>query len=375
MATLNTQTLTTVVQNMVAAIQGQSKALINFTIGSVLRSILEAIASVVMWLQGLILVLLATTRAATSQGADLDSYVNDYGVTRLAAVAASGLVTFARFTNTQAALIPFGTQVQTADGTESFTVIVDATNPAYMPSLGGYQINAGVSSINLTVQANIAGSAGNVAAAGISVLTQAISGVDTVANASQFVNGLDAETDAALRVRFVAFIASLSKATKSAIGNAILSLQQGLSYTLLENQQYNGTVQMGYFFVVVDDGTGAPPGSLLSTVANAVDAVRPVTSTFGVFAPIVVTANVLMSLTTAPGYVHGTVVAQVVAALQKAINTLSLGVAFPFTRLAQIAYDASPGVTNVTGVQLNGTTADITPTSLQVIKAGTLNVS
>ena len=110
-------------------------------------------------------------------------------------------------------------------------------------------------------------------------------------------------------------------------------------------------------------------------MANAVDAVRPVTSTFGVFAPIVVTANVLMSLTTAPGYVHATVVAAVVAALQKAINTLSLGVPFPFTRLAQIAYDASPGVTNVTGVQLNGTTADITPTSLQVIKAGTLNVS
>ncbi|MFX7996843.1 baseplate J/gp47 family protein, partial [Acinetobacter baumannii] len=91
-------------------------------------------------------------------------------------------------------------------------------------------------------------------------------------------------SDTALRTRFIAYVASLSKATKNAVGYAITSLKQGLVYSLVENQTYAGATQYGYFYVVVDDGTGSPSSTLLATVANAIDAVRPLTSTFGVFA-------------------------------------------------------------------------------------------
>ena len=48
-----------------------------------------------------------------------------------------------------------------------------------------------------------------------------------------------------------------------------------MTYTLVENQTYAGATQYGYFYVVVDDGTGSPSSTLLSSVANAIDAVRP----------------------------------------------------------------------------------------------------
>ena len=152
------------------------------------------------------------------------------------------------------------------------------------------------------------------------------------------------------------------------------SLSAAAQYTLIENYQYNGTYDPGYFCIIVDDGTGSPGSTFLSNVASAVEAVRGFTIRYGVFAPTVVTASAGMTITTADGYDHSSLVALVSTALSIYINSLGLGQSLPYSRLAQIAYDASPGVTNVTGVTLNGGTADLAATSKQVIKSGALTV-
>lgn len=372
---ITTQDFTTLVKNQVAAIQGAARTLVDLTVGSILRSVVEANAAMVLWLQGLILQLLAATRASTSNGTDLDSWMADYGVIRLAAVAASGQVSFARFTSTLQAVVPVGAGVQTGDGSQKYTVTLDTTNPAYSAALGGYVLTAGVGSINVTVVASTAGAGANALAGQINTLTTSIPGVDTVTNASAFTNGADAETDAALRTRFVAYLNSLSKATKAAIGNAISGVQQGLSYSFVENLNYAGASQPGYFYVVVDDGTGAPGSPLLTSVANAIDAVRPVTSTFGVFAPVLQNAAVAMTATIAAGYDAVATKALIVTALKTYINSLAIGQTLRFTRLAQVAYDASPGVTNITGVTLNAGTSDLTATAQQIVKWSSVVVS
>lgn len=373
--TITTQDFTTLVRNSVTAIQGAAVGLVDLTIGSILRSVVEANATVVLWLQGLILQLLATTRAATSSGADLDSFMLDFGVIRQAAVAASGLVTFSRFTATTQAVVPVGATVLTADGTQSYTVNLDITNAAYSAALGGYVLAAGVSSIQVSVTAVTLGIIANAVAGQISLITQAIPGVDTVSNAAPFTNGVDPESDAALRARFISYISSLSKATKTSIGYVISALKQGTTYSLTENVNYAGIAQLGYFYAVINDGTGTPPSTLLNSAANAIDAVRPFTSTFGVFAPVLVTANVGMTITTATGYSHSTTVALVVAALQVYINSLTIGQTLTYSKLTQIAYEASAGVVNVTGVTLNGGTADLAATTQQTILAGTVSVA
>ena len=375
MANLPAKNFTTLVRDQVTAIQGASKVLVDLSVGSILRSAVEAYSAVAMWLQGLILQMLAVTRAATSAGSDLDSWMADFGLTRLAATYATGQVTFSRFTPTNQAVVPIGAAVQTSDGTETYSVTVDATNATYSATLNGYVLAPGAASVTVPVLANTAGAAGNAAVSGVNTMGQAIPGVDTVTNAAAFSNGADAESDTALRTRFVAYIASLSKATKSAIGYAITSLKQGITYTLVENYQYNGSPQVGFFYVVVDDGTGYPSSTLISTVYNAVDAVRPFTVTFAVFAPVVVIANVTITVTTSAGAAHPTIVAIVQTAITGAINALGLGNSLPFTKIAQLAYEASTYVTNVSGVTLNGATLDLIATNQQTIKAGTVTVS
>ena len=267
---LQFQNFLVLVEGMSASVQGACTQLVDFSVGSVLRAIMEANASVALWLQWLIAQVLSMTRAATSVGPDLDSFMADYGVSRLPAVAATGYVQFYRMFSGYAALIQVGTVVRTGDGLSLFVVTADPTNPAYVALASAYSLPASSLSVNLPVQAQTPGFAGNVLAGAIQLLSSAIGGIDGVTNALPTAGGFDAETDAALRVRFQAFLDSRSCATPVAVGYAVASVQQGLRWNLQENFSAAGVAAPGNFVLTVDDGSGAPPASLLSSVASAV---------------------------------------------------------------------------------------------------------
>jgi uncharacterized phage protein gp47/JayE len=126
MADLETQTFDQLVEVQANAVQGaSSSALIDFSTGSILRALAQAFAAVVLWLQAIILQLLTTTRAATAQGDRPGQLDGGFCVTRLAAVESSGQATFARFTPTNAATIPVGALMQTADGAVQYAVVAD----------------------------------------------------------------------------------------------------------------------------------------------------------------------------------------------------------------------------------------------------------
>lgn len=374
MTTLQTKTFDAAVEEQAVAVQSSaSGVLADYSVGSILRAIAEAVAAVVMWLQGLILQLLATTRAATSSGADLDTWMADYGLTRLAATAATGDVTFARFTPTLQATVPVGALVQTADGVQ-YAVIADTTKAAWSATLGAYVLPAATASIAVKVQALAAGVTGNALAGTITTLGQALAGIDTVTNALALVSGADAETDAAFRARFAVYIGSLAKATKTAIKYALTNTGLGLTDVIVEAQDYSGAYKPGYFYTVVDDGSGAPSSGTLAAATGAIDGVRACGIQFAVFAPTSVTATIALAVTIATGYDAATVRAAVSSAITAYIASLTMGDSLTWSRLYQVAYDATPGVASVTGLTINGGTTDLTATAKQVIVAGSVTV-
>jgi hypothetical protein len=383
---LSLQTFTNLVENSAAAVQGACSQLLDLTVGSVLRAILEANASVALWIQWLMVQVLALTRAATSTGSDLDSWMADYSSTRLPAVASTGPVTFSRYSpNTTALIVPYfnadgstntaGVQVKTLDGTQIFGVTIDTTNSLWNASQNGYLVPINTFSATVPVEDLTGGSAGNVQSGTISLIASAIPGIDTVTNASAFTNGEDAESDSAFRARFVLYIAGLSKATPLAVDSAIADVQQGLTYNILENQDPQGDYRPGNFVVVVNDGTGNPSASLLNSVANAVNLVRPLGSTFSVQGPTLTTVNVSLTLTVASGYVKNNLIGPVKTAIQDYIAALGIGDPLPYGKVFQLAFDTSPGITNVTALTLNGGTSDITVTGSGAIVAGTIAVN
>ena len=372
---VNTRTFSALVQTQAAAIQGRARSLIDFSVGSVLRANVESNSGVALWLQAWALRVLATTRAATSVGLDLDSWVNDFGVYRLGAQSSIGSVTYSRFSSSAQAIIPLGATVQTADGTQSFFVVLDPLNTSYNAGLGGYVIPAGVASLSVPVNAVTPGSAANAVAAFVNVITSTVLYVDTVTNAGAMAGGGDAESDLALRARFLQFIQSLRSATALAIGYAITSNRLGVTYTLTESLNVDGSAHLGYFYVVVDDGTGSPAATLVSSTFTAVNAVRAAGILFAVLAPTPVTVAVSMTLTMAAGYDPVSTRARVGTAVSAFLQAIPLGQGVPYTKLAQLAYEASPGVTNVASLLLNSAVLDIAGLPTVKLLPGTVVIS
>jgi len=382
-ADLTTKTFAQLVQGQAAAVQARASGLVDVSVGAIVRAVIEAVAGVGLWLQGLILRVAALTRLATSPtDADADSFVADFGAAyspdlpaafaRQGATFGKGALTFTRFTATGDALVPFGSTVSTADGTQKVVVTIDPTNPAYNSVLGGYVMANTVASVSVPAMALSAGRTGNLVAGTANTITGALPGIDTVTNPLAFGGGLDAETTAAMTVRFRAWIKSLREGTPDACKYAVTALQLGVTCTLVENLNHDGTSNPGFFYVVVDDGSGSPPSSLLTAAALAIDPVRAITSGFGVFAPSIVTVAVAGSVTTAAGADHTAAVTAANAAVSAYINLRAVGEGLSWSRLYQVAYDASPDITDIVGLTLNSGTTDLAITVNQVAKAGTM---
>ena len=372
---LNLKGFSQLVEDMGAALQSSASSLIDVSVGSIVRAIFEANASVVLWLQWLILQVLSCTRASTSNGPDLDSWMADFGLVRLPAVPSTGIVTFSRFVATLSATIPTGTLIKTTDGSLSFSVTQDRTLSIWQPSASAYVLPSGVVSADLPVVCKTSGSLGNVLAGTITVIAASLPGVDQVNNANPLSNGADAESDQAFRNRFQSYLASRSRATLTAVQNAIANVQQGLDVAIEENTAPAGTALVGAFLVIVDDGTGYPSSELLSTVATAVDSVRPIGTTFAVIPPQVLTVNVSLTAALTSAAAASLVIPSIQNYVALYLNSLPIGKGASVTRVAQNAYLAGSGIDNITGIELNGSSADIAVPSGTVIKAGQVVVT
>lgn len=371
---LSIRNFSQLMQDMSAALQNSAAKLLDLSPGSVLRAILEANASVALWVQFLITQMLQTTRAATCSGIDLDSWVRDFGLSRLPASHSVGKVVFSRFVSTSRASVPSGTRVKSSDGSLMFAVVADAEHANWSHEHNAYILLIGMDKITVPVSATEPGPSGNVQSGMITLLASSIAGVDEVSNPDPLVGGAEAETDEVFRARFVGYINSRSRGTVDAIGFAVSSVRQGLSFVVHENVDVIGHTQLGNFVVIVDDGTGVPPSSLLELVATAVDAVRPIGSRFAVRAPSVQMADVVIHVDPVPGVPLSEIRVELTRAVESFVNTLAVGAGLSVTRIAQAIYQASTKVNNVSNITINGLSSDLAGSNRGVVKAGLIAI-
>ena len=153
-------------------------------------------------------------------------------------------------------------------------------------------------------------------------------------------NGVNAESDVALRARIPGYFASLRSATPAAIEYAATSVQQGVKLQLANNYP-----QAGFYTLYVDDGTGAAPSSFRSATFAAVAAVTGEGVQPTVLAPTIVSVAIIASLQIATGAIRPNVVANVNAALAAFVAALPIGGTLPYLQLPVIIYAADSNVT------------------------------
>lgn len=386
MATISTKSFKTLVNMVATATQGTAAGLVDFTTGSILRASGEAFAHVVLWLQGQILKIVAMTRASTcSTDADLDSWMADFDQERLAAVAASGTITLTRYTSTSQGVAPVGALVSKADGSAQYAITADSTNGHYSASYdttnypdGVYLAPAGITSILIPAEASTGGTDGNADAATITlIVSDTITGFDTVTNASAFTGGRAKETNAEFRARFIEYMGSLRTSNAASIKYAISSVQAGIRYKIVNGKAYSSLASKpGYFFVLVCNAAGLTPTSLISAVQTAIDAVVAEGVQYDVKAPNQVTVAYAMTLSVYPSTQASAAATAAKTAIANYINTLDLGAqTISRSRLAKIAYSASDYIEDVLDVTINGTAEDLVLTDLQMPVSGMGSIS
>lgn len=359
MASLPTRSFATIVTNIASGIQGRANQLIDFSIGSPLRAIAEGFAGLFLWFQALVLQLLQSMRLSTAVGTDVDTFVGDFQVSRLLAQPASGTVLVSRLTiGNTSAFIPVGSQFQSSDGTQKYTVTANPTFIGYSSALAGYTLAPNTGAISVPVISVKPGAQGNVVAGSITQFASALTGLDRVTNPADLRNGFDSELDLSLKARFAAFILGLSRGDFYGTQYAVLSASITVQWTLTEDFDYAGNWRVGYYYVVADDGSGAPSQDFIIAITNAVNSVRPLGVQAGTFPPVIFNAIVSMSVQTMIGFDHNTVVGLVAQTLENNINQQGLGQGLDFNILSSWAYTVS-GVSKVTSVLLNGLNGDV----------------
>jgi uncharacterized phage protein gp47/JayE len=283
----------------------------------------------------------------------------DYGFFRLPASAATGALTFSRYTSGAQVLIPAGTQAKTSDGSLSFAVAADPANPAW-DGINNYVLGAGVAQVTVAAEAIAAGAASNVAAGSITLIAAQLPGIDYVFNALAFGGGVDAESDIAFRARFQLYINSRSAATYTAISAAIYGVQQGIRLSIVENANSMGLFSPGNFCIIADNGSGTLGGPLATAISSAIEAVRPVGSTYSIQAPAQLPVTVSFSIL-APGENDIPAIVQAaVGAISKWVSGLPIGGTLAISRLESLVHGTSSSIVSVVNMTLNSGNSDIT---------------
>lgn len=375
--TMPTRTFEQFVDTMVAAWAAQLGFSPTLSDGSAILALMRSVSSQALFLQAQAQVVNAVARAQTSKGADLDSFMAQFAFPRHLGTAASGPVTFSKFSvSPNQVLIAPGVVVQTVGGAIQYQVVADTTQPTWSASLNAYVMAPGQTSLVATVQALAIGAAYDVAANQLAQIATPVPGIDAVTNAAAIQNGQDDETDPDYLARFVLYLNSLSKATYGAIYSAVQGVPGVSALNLEENIDVARNARPGEFIATVDDGTGLAPDSLVDLVQAAIEPVRGFTILGLAQGATKVVPTVTLNIRVGGGNNVLSVQAAVQAAVVAAINQQPIGGSLYVATIIEAA-GAVAGVLSVqaSSVLIDGENVDLALTGFEVVKAALADVT
>lgn len=262
-------TLTTLIERVRADIQTELTGIdpwLRWQVEGVLGKILAAQAH---GLHGHLLWLSRQIMPDTAEAEFLDRWADIYGLTRKAAVQATGDIVI---TGTHTTVVPAATVWQRADQVQ-YTQDGDAT-------IGGG------GSVTAAVTAVLGGTDGNADASTTVTLVTPQSGVDSDATVDTggITGGTDTETDAELLVRLLSRIRTPPKG--GGPGDYVnWALEVSGVTRAWEIPQWLGPGTVGVTFVRDNDTPIIPDSGEVTAVQTYIDTVRPVTASITVFAP------------------------------------------------------------------------------------------
>jgi len=370
---LNTQSLQQFITQFIASFAQSTGVTPVLGVGDPIEGLAAATAANAMFLQYQAQQTVFFARLQTCVGPDVDSFCMQFNFAREGAQFASGQVTLAvPLPVVTQLVIPIGTIIQTTGSNIQYQLVADTGQPAYNVGLQAYVLaSGGPTTIVVSVQALVPGSANNVQIGQLVAFGSSSYGFTSVTNLAPIVNGANFQSDDAYKAAFETYIQSLSKGTYLAILSACQQAFPDFTYTIL-NCITPSLVNVGGWFTVIANNPGETVTSpQLATLFAAVQTVRGYTIQSSVIAAIPVRPNINLNVAVLPNTVLSTVEAAVQTAIIGYVNSLPTGAVLYLSNLVAVAEAASTLITSVewSSVTVNGQPKDFAPATLGVVQA------
>jgi hypothetical protein len=342
-------------------IGAQNPILTDVNVGSQVRTMGEAIGSVVDMES-------VTAQAMALQALVYAAYAA-FNIEPLPAVAALAQLTFSTGSGASPPTAPTAINIGTG-------MIVQTVGGIQFQTITAGLIPQGGTSVTVAAAAVTAGANGNVAAGSITQVLSSMPYTLVVTNPSAATGGSDAETSAQTFARFTAVVGAIGLGTPVGVANACIGVTaSGTTESVLYSTCYEpwiAQMQAGVtnpaagFQVFVDNGSGAASTALLTAVAAELDGNqatgdegnRPAGVPYQVYAVNPVTANVTVSGTAIqPGDA-----AAITSAVQSALVsyfTLPFGSAAELNQIIAAVASAVQGQTNSLFIQMTDSSANV----------------
>lgn len=318
--------------------------------------------------------------ASTATGSDLDNKAADYNVTRKLGVAASSQnFQLARNTAaTQNVPVPAGTIITTIP-TPTIAAVTFTTNSTVI-------LPAGSTSITVSATCTEAGIAGNLQAGTQLLLASSTPGIDSVSLTADITNGIDQETDDALRTRVLNAISGV------AFGSDAWYIQQVTAVTGVDSAYAttNSSQPNVIYIYVAGPNNTVPDQTTIQNVQSIFTKPggKPQIDSPTVLAPTPLTIDISVTATAMPGADTTSVETSVESAISALLQKIPIagqgyttingqqyqfnGNLYPSQIGSQITAQAD--VIDYSNLTINGVAGPLAITSDQLPQAGTVTV-
>lgn len=364
---------TSIAASMINWMKATTTKVSDYTVGSVIRTLLEAAAIEIDELYQQMFI-------GIKEAIPVAVY-NSFNFDKEAAVSATGTIRLIITPASADATIEAGTTFTGTGLSSTYSLIADTV------------VAAGASYIDLSVEADTTGSAGNIAAGQSFTLSPSPSNYVSASNLSAFINGSDEETDDERKQRFAAYIDAIKRATKSA-------LAYGAKTAYLTDSAGNVTEKVRACAVIepytvdsvnnpiaqvnlyIHNGVGGTTAELVARCqeiidgyteddGTAVDGYKAAGIPTKVYAATEVLVAVTGALTISDGYDQDTLEASASSALYAYIQDLDIGGSCLYAELIAVVMD----IEGVYNFALSAPTADTAAATTVKLFPGEITLS
>lgn len=331
-----------------------SSIITNINVGSVIRTLIEAILSEVDLQYYQIYQLYQSMNIDTATSNDLDRLIKILGIVRNSATKCTANIIFGRSSaSVSDILIPINTIVGTRMDANGLVT-------EFVVSVDGAKLPAGDLTVSVQCTARIAKSI-YLPANTVVVMNNPIIGIEYINNTTVISGGTNAETDSELRVRTKNSLALFGRGTSQAIEAAVKTIN-GITNAICADGETGGTATLVIVPTVVP-ASSAIQAQVLDVVATTKSAGVNVTIIY----PSVLNVNISVNTT---GFTDTNIIA---SGIMKYINTLSVGDSLIINQMERyILNECNSSSMDVTTV---APATNTTATESQIIHNGTITIN